>query len=273
VRTRAASAATAHARLGSLRETLIALGGTLGALFVTSLAAALGVPSAPLARIVIVGVPWAALALLLAFLFLPGFDPVPARTLRRAPSTAGRAAIALTFDDGPHPETTPALLDALAAAGARATFFLVGEQARRHPELARRIAAAGHAIGNHTQRHRLLAFRARDEIADEISACQATLAAVLGARPSLFRTPHGFKAIGLGRLLAREGLRSVAWQGTVRDTDGPGSDAIVERVLRIAAPGRIVLLHDNPTTRGHTAEAIGRIVAGCRARGLEPIAL
>ena len=236
------------------------------AMLLSVLAAARGLGGPAIALPVIAAV-WIALGLALAFMLLPGFDLCPGRTLRRAPDHPdGAPTVALTIDDGPHPDTTPAILEALAAAQVKATFFLVGEHARRHPELARRIAAEGHAVGNHTQRHRLLAFRTRAEVAAEIVECQATLAA-LGLHPRLFRAPHGFKPFGLHALLAPCNLRLVSWQGTLRDTDAPGIEVLVERALRLARRGRILLLHDNPTTRGQSAAALPEIVSGYRRLG------
>lgn len=257
----------------SLRGSIRALGAALGVLLVASLAAAAGLLPTASERLALVLGAWALFGALVAHFFLPGFDLVPGRLLRRVPRRLGPRALALTFDDGPHPETTPAILDALAAAGVKATFFLVGEHARRAPDLVRRIAAEGHAIGNHTQRHRLLVFRTQGQLRDEIAECQSVLAGILGAPPRLFRPPHGFKALGLFRALRRHGLTMAAWQGAIRDTDAPGADAITDRALAFARPGRILLLHDAPSTRGQTAEALPAIIAGCRARGLRFVRL
>jgi peptidoglycan/xylan/chitin deacetylase (PgdA/CDA1 family) len=174
--------------------------------------------------------------------------------------------VALTFDDGPHPETTPELLTALRRASVRATFFVVGEAAERWPGLVRQIAAEGHALGNHTHRHRLLPFRTAAQLADEIDRCQRALQRA-GVTARLFRPPHGFKPVGLHGLLRRRGLKLVSWQGSIRDTDAPGSARIVERALALAASGRILLLHDHPRCERQTAHAIGALVAGYRARG------
>ena len=249
-----------------LRMTLIALGAALGLPLAASIAVALGAPSATPNRLLLVAATWGALGLLLAYLFLPGFDLLPGRIARRVP---GRR-VALTIDDGPHPESTPALLEALARFDVRATFFLVGEAVERWPDLARQIALSGHAIGNHTQRHRLLPFRTAGEVESEIAACQRALAAIV---PSVevrwFRPPHGFKPIALGRLLRRHRLRMAAWQGAIRDTDAPGVEAITARALALARPGRILLLHDNPSCRGQTAAALPAIISRYRALGLE----
>jgi peptidoglycan/xylan/chitin deacetylase (PgdA/CDA1 family) len=245
------------------RRTLLALAIAAGAALAASLLAALGVPPSTAAGLTLVIGAWGALAGLLAYLFVPRVD-LPWRQLRGV----GGGRLALTIDDGPHPDSTPALLDALRAAGVRATFFLVGAAVEQWPELARRIVEEGHAIGNHTMRHRLLPFRTAAQLEEEIAGCQRVLG---DAR--WFRPPHGFKPIGLHRLLRRHGLRLVAWHGAIRDTDGPGAPLIVERALRIARGGRILLLHDNPSCRGQTAAALPEIVAGCRARGLTLVTL
>ncbi len=247
-----------------MRATLLALAATVTLTFVASLAGALApARSAPVAALVLAA--WAALALLLAYLFLPRVD-LPWRQLRRV---RGRRRVALTIDDGPHPESTPALLDALRAARVRATFFLVGAAVEQWPDLARRIVDDGHAVGNHTMRHRLLTFRTTAQVEDEIVSCQRALARLGAGGVRWFRPPHGFKPIGMHRLLRRHRLVFVGWHGAIRDTDGPGEAAIVERAVRLARDGRILLLHDNPSCRGQTARALPEIVARYRAMGFE----
>jgi peptidoglycan-N-acetylglucosamine deacetylase len=250
------------------RPTLLALASSAAAALVASLAGAAGWPSPPWARIGLVLAAWSALALVIAFAFLPGFE-LPWRATTRA---GGARSLALTFDDGPHPETTPALLAALRRAGVRATFFLVGEGVERCPELARQIAAEGHAIGNHTQHHRLLTFRTAEQIAEEVAACQRALARA-GIAATLFRPPHGFKPIGLHRVLERHGLRLVTWQGSIRDTDAPGTAVVVERAVALARGGRILLLHDHPRCADQTIGALPSIIERCRALGYEFVAL
>lgn len=250
------------------RPTLLALASAAAAALGASLAGAAGWPPSPWARVGLVLAAWLALAVVVAFSFLPGFD-LPWRATTRA---GGARGLALTFDDGPHAETTPALLAALRQAGVRATFFLVGEAVERWPELVRRIAEDGHGIGNHTQHHRLLTFRTTAQIADEIGACQRALARA-GVAARLFRPPHGFKPFGLHRVLARHGLRLVTWQGSIRDTDAPGTATVVERAVALARPGRILLLHDHPRCHADTVTALPAIIARCRALGYEFVAL
>jgi peptidoglycan-N-acetylglucosamine deacetylase len=259
-----------RATLGALfeRPTLLALALAGAAALLSSLAAAAGVPEAPLLRLALVLVAWAALGALIAFSFTPGFD-LPWRAIRRVP---GVRRVAITFDDGPHPDTTPALLAVLRHARVRATFFLVGEAVDRWPELVRQIAADGHAVGNHTQRHRLLTFRTAAQIAEEVAACQRALARVdVDAR--LFRPPHGFKPVGLHRVLRRHKLRLVAWQGSIRDTDAPGTTAIIERAVALADTGRILLLHDHPRCREQTVRAVPSIIERYRALGYAFVAI
>ena len=246
------------------RPTLLAL--TLGAAaaWTASLLAAAGWPQAAPLRVAVVLGAWVALAALVAFSFLPGFD-LPWRAIT---GVRGRRSLALTFDDGPHPATTPALLRALRGADVRATFFLVGEGVERWPELVRQIVADGHAIGNHTQHHRLLTFRTAGQIADEVAACQRALASA-GVEARLFRPPHGFKPIGLHRILQRHQLRLVTWQGSIRDTDTPGSAVLVERAVALARGGRILLLHDHPRCAEQMVTALPRIIERCRALGYE----
>jgi peptidoglycan/xylan/chitin deacetylase (PgdA/CDA1 family) len=255
----------ARATLGALyeRPTLRALALAAAAALGTSLCAAAGWPRPSAERVALVLAAWSALALIVAFAFLPSFD-LPWRAQRRV---EGARSLALTFDDGPHPDTTPALLLLLRRAGVRATFFLVGEGVERWPELVRRIAADGHSIGNHTQHHRLLPLRTAAELAEEIAACQRALARA-GVTARLFRPPHGFKAIGLGRVLKRHRLRLVAWQGSIRDTDAPGVATVVARTVGLARSGRILLLHDHPRCVD-TLAALPLIIDRCRALGYE----
>lgn len=249
------------------RPTLLALALGAAAAWLLSVAAAAGWPRLMPLRVGTVLGAWIALAVTVAFSFLPGFD-LPWRATRRV---HGRR-LALTFDDGPHPDTTPALLLALKRAGVRATFFLVGEGVERWPDLVRQIAADGHAIGNHTQHHRLLTFRTADQIAEEVAACQRALARA-GVAARLFRPPHGFKPIGLHRVLQRHQLRLVAWQGSIRDTDAPGAGVLVERAVALARAGRILLLHDHPRCADQTVQALPWIIERCRALGYEFVAI
>src|SRR5204863_6685277 len=119
-------------------------------------------------------------------------------------------AVALTFDDGPS-ESTPAILEVLAEAGARATFFQVGANALRLPDLARRVAREGHEIANHTQSHPRFYLCSPATISRQIEQAQQSLSEVHGREPTLFRPPYGARWFGMFSALERSKLRSVMW--------------------------------------------------------------
>ena len=149
--------------------------------------------------------------------------------------------MALTFDDGPDPETTPAVLDALARHGMRATFFLVGERAARHPELVARIAAEGHEIGSHGWDHPSLPTLPAAVVRAQITRTRAALAPH-GQR--LLRPPYGDQSLATHIAARRLGYRVVIWNVVGRDWLDEDAEAIAGRIIAEAAPGAIVLLHD-----------------------------
>jgi peptidoglycan-N-acetylglucosamine deacetylase len=208
--------------------------------------------------------------------FTPG-SPAFGRALVRGPRDRPRAA--LTFDDGPGP-STPAVLDALAEAGARATFFVLGRQAERHPDLVRRIVADGHQLASHGYDHGILVFRGPGHVADQLRRAEraAEAAAGTGAMSRLFRAPHGFRGPATALGARRAGYRMAAWTRGVFDSDEPGPAAIARRAVRALAPGAILLLHDADgwapgRARQQTADALPEICRAARARGLELVTL
>jgi peptidoglycan-N-acetylglucosamine deacetylase len=152
---------------------------------------------------------------------------------------------ALTFDDGPHRQGTPAVLEALAAAGATATFFLVGEQVRRNPSLAREIVAAGHCIGLHCDRHRnLLRLSPRQTRAD-IASAEAAIGEATGIAPALYRPPYGILNGAALRLSRRRGWRTLLWSHWGRDWERRASPQSIASLLTAGLqPGSVLLLHD-----------------------------
>ncbi|HET8551106.1 MAG TPA: polysaccharide deacetylase family protein [Gammaproteobacteria bacterium] len=194
-------------------------------------------------------------------------------TVRHGPR--GGRRVALTFDDGPDPATTPAVLDALAETRAKATFFVIGKALAAQPELAQRIAAAGHALGNHSWRHsRWQNFRGAQSHLDEIDRCQKAVCAVAGAgQPILYRPPVGLKSGGLARAAWRRNVKIVAWSLHSRDTRLADPESIARRVLSRVRGGDIILLHDGHDLPGrrrpHCAEAVRLIARGLRERGFE----
>jgi len=173
---------------------------------------------------------------------------------------AARREIALTIDDGPDPDVTPAVLDLLDRHQVKATFFCIGEKARRYPELCRDIVARGHAVENHTERHRhnfsLLGPRG---YLRELQAAQDSLTAVTGRRPKFFRAPAGLRNPFLGPVLARQGLRLAAWTRRGFDTRTGDAGAVSRRLRPALRPGAILLLHDGNCAR--TAAGVPVILA------------
>ncbi len=203
----------------------------------------------------------------------PLFGPV----LRRGPRGAPRAA--LTFDDGPGPSTA-AILDALAKEGVRATFFVLGRQARRHPEMIRRMRDEGHQVASHGYDHGILVLRGPAHVRDQIRRTEQAVedAAGPGAITRVFRAPHGFRGPATWPAVRSAGYRMAGWTRGVFDSADPGPDVVAQRSARALSPGCILLLHDadgwDPDRpRLHTAAAIPDICAAARARGLELVTL
>lgn len=197
----------------------------------------------------------------------PGpFDRLSPRALRRGRPGGYPPRVALTFDDGPHPVHTPALLDVLRAEGVRATFFLVGEKVRAHPELAARIAREGHEIGNHTDRHVYLPWRATHQVVREISRCDEAILEATGTVPVLFRPPWGGRTPRVLAELARAGKRLALWTYNPRDYLREAPE-IAARVIDRAEPGLVVLLHEARDGGGETVEAVARIIPALANQG------
>lgn len=155
-----------------------------------------------------------------------------------------RMLLALTFDDGPDPDATPALLDVLDHYGAKATFFLLGRNIVTHPEIARDIAQRGHAVGNHTFSHPHLPSCAPGSVYRELLQCQRAIQETIGLRPTLMRPPFG-EQDPVSLLIARlMGYTVVHWSASGEDYQGDPASLVVERIVADVQPGGIILLHD-----------------------------
>lgn len=166
----------------------------------------------------------------------------------------------LTFDDGPDPDRTPRVLDALASFQVRATFFVVGNRAALFPNIVRRIVAEGHELGNHGWDHTSLAFRPRRTIREQLARCQGEIGSITGSAPRFVRPPYGRRDYRFYQEARRLDLTTMFWSLDGGDWLGLGSARLARRVCR-AKPGDIVLLHDgNPKARGliHALETILR---------------
>lgn len=182
------------------------------------------------------------------------------------------AQFALTFDDGPNPAATPALLDVLAQHGVRATFFLIGQWVRREPGLTRAIAAAGHAIGNHTEHHPWLPRLRATQIHAELIACNHALEDTLGQPITLFRPPHGARNPAVFRSARQLGLTVVQWNIIAGDWNPHPPDELLRRMERGHARnqrkkrGSMVVLHDGSqgelgAQRMPTVEAVALLLS------------
>lgn len=199
--------------------------------------------------------------------------------LELPPAASARREIALTFDDGPDPVVTPQVLEILARHGATATFFCIGERAARHPDLCRAIAAAGHDVENHGQRHphtaSLMGMRGWHE---EIDAAQRTLAGITGRRPQFYRAVAGLRNPFLDPVLHRLGLRLATWTARGFDTRCQDSRMVLQRLLQRARPGAILLLHDGHAARTPqgapvSVDALPHLLRELRERQLHPVTL
>ncbi len=171
--------------------------------------------------------------------------------------------VALTFDDGPSPESTPAILDALTACGVRATFFVLGEAVERFPDLLRRIVAEGHSVGLHGHRHRPFVLLSGREIQEEIGRARE---AVRRACPDVvlvpwLRPPHGFKSPGVLWTVGRAGFRLAAWSVDAQDYRETDPERMARNVLGALRPGAVILLHDGPGNAATVAALPGLLRA------------
>jgi peptidoglycan/xylan/chitin deacetylase (PgdA/CDA1 family) len=183
--------------------------------------------------------------------------------------------VALTFDDGPHPEGTPAVLEALRAAGATATFFMVGEQVERYPALAAEVAAAGHDIALHGFRHRNQMRVTPRWLRDDLARGAEAIAVATGRKPRLYRPPYGiFTPAGLA--VARREHELLLWSKWGRDWRRRTSpQEIASLATRDLTDGDVILLHDAdwysaPGSHRRTAVAVPLVLQALERAGLQP---
>ena len=169
--------------------------------------------------------------------------------LRRLPP-AQQGHVVLTFDDGPHPEVTPRVLDILDSFGAKASFFVIGERVERHPQLVRELLRRGHGVENHTHHHPK-GFACRGPLGQwrEIDRAQKAIEAACGQAPRFFRAPMGLRNPLLDPVLAATGLQLVSWTRRGFDTRRQEPAAVLGRLSRGLASGDILLLHDGSSAR------------------------
>ncbi len=190
--------------------------------------------------------------------------------------TADGEGYALTFDDGPHAEGTPAVLEILAREGVAATFFLVGEQIRRNPSLPREILDAGHIVGLHCDRHRNLLRLGPGQVREDLARAEEAIALSTGTAPELYRPPYGVLNAAALRQANARGWRTLLWSHWGRDWEARATpESISAKVTGGAGEGAVLLLHDAddysaPGSWQRTVAALPRVLETMRERGVEP---
>ncbi len=213
-------------------------------------------------------------------IFIPG-SPAPISPRLRSwleveDRTSSGEGYALTFDDGPHAQGTPAVLEILARERVRATFFLVGEQVRRNPLLAREIVDAGHEIALHCDRHRNLLRLTPWQVREDISRALDTIETTTARSPRLYRPPYGVLNAAALRIARARGWRTMLWSDWGRDWEARATpESIAARLTDRASAGAVLLLHDAddysaPESWRHTAAALPRVLQTLRERDLQP---
>lgn len=168
--------------------------------------------------------------------------------------------IALTFDDGPHPVRTPAILAVLKEYGVRATFFMIGENIGYYRAAAEQVAREGHEIGNHTDTHPHLSKTDDQTLAGELLRTEEKIRSLTGETPRVFRPPEGSCPSGLGSLAAERGYSVILWTVDTRDWAGVSAGEIERTVMKNVREGSILLFHDYTSAKSHTVEALRRVI-------------
>jgi peptidoglycan-N-acetylglucosamine deacetylase len=200
--------------------------------------------------------------------------PVRRRFFPRLAGLGRADHVALTFDDGPDPASTPAFLDLLAARRLRATFFLLGSMVAKEPELAADICDAGHEVGVHGWAHRYTILRAPRAVRDDLARATDAVAAACGAQPRFYRPPYGVLSTGALAAARAQRLTPVLWTCWGREwAAGATAGSVYATLAKDLAPGATVLLHDSDCTSpaGASAAALGALpllLEDCAQRGL-----
>lgn len=205
----------------------------------------------------------ALLAVLPFNLLAAGTGPLP--NVQKLPASG---TVALTFDDGPNPTYTPQILAVLKNNNIKATFFVVGTNAKKYPELIKQIHAQGHAIGSHTLTHPMLTKLSGTELQKEIATTSQIVANIIGERPKCLRYPFGASNEQVRNLIRANGMVPVPMGFNSFDYNRPGTQKIIDWVLKNAYSKQVVLMHDGYDRREQTVAALPYIIEGIRKKGL-----
>lgn len=186
--------------------------------------------------------------------------------IESAKLSQGQKVIALTFDDGPWPQTTAQILDILKENNIKGTFFVVGQNVKRYPDLVKRVIAEGHAIGNHTWHH-WYHYMNPQAAAYEIDHTTNLIYQTTGVKTNLFRPPGGMMHNGVVAYAKNSKYAIIMWSSDSVDYSVPNVPKLINNVFRLARPGGIVLMHDGGGNRARTVQALPEIIAGFRNQG------
>lgn len=179
--------------------------------------------------------------------------------------------IALTFDDGPHPEFTPMILETLKKHGVKATFFLIGKNIPENPRVVKNIESDGHLIGNHSFSHvNSFAFKSVKIVKDELKHTNLLVSGITGKAPAFFRPPFGVTSPRIAQAVDMLGFKTIGWSLRSLDTTGDSADKITERVTSQIKGGEIILLHD---TFLKTTTVLENILIYCKNQNVEIVPL
>lgn len=183
--------------------------------------------------------------------------------------TTGCKQVCLTIDDGPEPATTPTLLKLLEAKQVKATFFLIGSKAQRHPQLVEMIAKSGHTIGNHTFNHPVMPLLSTRRIEQEIDQTNGVIEAIIKQPVKLFRAPYGIVEGRAHSCLSERGMQAVYWGTVPEDWTRIGVRSVVNRVMRRLRHGTLIVLHERSSLALQTVESVQEIINQARSTGYE----
>lgn len=177
--------------------------------------------------------------------------------------------IALTFDDGPHPSKTEQILNVLKKYKVKGTFFTIGQNAERYPEILQKIMAEGHEIANHTYDHKSIYKLSEREIQLSVQKCSKIIREITGVEPKLFRPPEGFMNDNIARFMDQDGYNVILWKIDTYDWKGRSAEDIYQTVVSKIHCGDIILMHDYIWRKSNTPEALDLIIPRLLSEGYE----
>ncbi len=186
-------------------------------------------------------------------------------TVRKTPV---KGTVALTFDDGPTVKYTPQILAILKKYNIKATFFMVGMNAKAHPDMVKLVLADGHAIDSHSMTHPLLTKLNDKQLQNEVAGPQTAINNIIGKKPVCLRYPFGASNEHVRTVIRNNDIVPVSMGWNSFDYDRPGVNKIVENVLKYVHSGQVILFHDGFNNREQTVEALPKIIEGIKKKGL-----